>query len=387
MKNTSKKKKSFWSYLLSIPAGMVALFLVFTAVSPFINPTYFFPAFLTGLCFPAVFALGIIFSLLYLFFNWKHSLLLILTLGLNYTNIRNFIRFSGSDEPNPSEWREEGRFKIMSYNVLLFGYYQNRETREQLLAFLKDQDADILCFQEYFERPEANFPVSGILRKYGYRYSTLPLCKKKPFSGNVIFSKHPIVNQGIADSLTQLDAVYADIRIGNQKVRVYSIHLESYRFDHMDQQFVTQMTQETHDLDYYKGGALRMMSKMKRASSVRIRQIDHLMEFFQKEESDENAIRNIILCGDMNDQPVSYTYRSFTRKGLTDAFVQKGKGLGQTYEGIYPSYRIDYILHQGKTECLYFNTHKVDYSDHRPVSAVFSIHRTDKNPEIQNKRS
>ena len=50
----------------------------------------------------------------------------------------------------------------------------------------------------------------------------------------------------------------------------------------------------------------------------------------------------VILCGDFNDTPLSYTYRQLSRK-LTDSFIEKGRGIGNTYIGGFPSFRIDYV--------------------------------------------
>jgi endonuclease/exonuclease/phosphatase family metal-dependent hydrolase len=51
----------------------------------------------------------------------------------------------------------------------------------------------------------------------------------------------------------------------------------------------------------------------------------------------------VIVCGDFNDTPLSYSYRLMS-KGLKDSFMEKGWGLGTTYAGALPALRIDYIL-------------------------------------------
>jgi endonuclease/exonuclease/phosphatase family metal-dependent hydrolase len=75
----------------------------------------------------------------------------------------------------------------------------------------------------------------------------------------------------------------------------------------------------------------------------------------------------VILCGDLNDTPVSYCYRQFSRT-LYDSFVESGNGIGQTYIGVVPSNRIDYIFHSEEFETANFTTHQVNYSDHKPIS-------------------
>ena len=50
-----------------------------------------------------------------------------------------------------------------------------------------------------------------------------------------------------------------------------------------------------------------------------------------------------IVCGDFNDTPVSYTYRTITRN-LRDAFCWAGRGYSHTYRGFFDMLRIDYVL-------------------------------------------
>jgi endonuclease/exonuclease/phosphatase family metal-dependent hydrolase len=76
----------------------------------------------------------------------------------------------------------------------------------------------------------------------------------------------------------------------------------------------------------------------------------------------------VIVIGDFNDTPVSYSYRKI-RKGLNDSFVKSGYGAGFTYRGNYPPNRIDYILYGNKLVSTYFEIKRVKYSDHYPIIA------------------
>ncbi|MCK7541003.1 MAG: endonuclease/exonuclease/phosphatase family protein [Marinilabiliales bacterium] len=78
----------------------------------------------------------------------------------------------------------------------------------------------------------------------------------------------------------------------------------------------------------------------------------------------------VIVTGDFNDTPISYTYR-IMRRGLKDAFVEAGYGAGFTYRGKYPPNRIDYILYNEEFHCNDFDIVKVRYSDHYPIIAYF----------------
>jgi endonuclease/exonuclease/phosphatase (EEP) superfamily protein YafD len=78
----------------------------------------------------------------------------------------------------------------------------------------------------------------------------------------------------------------------------------------------------------------------------------------------------VIVAGDFNDTPVSYSYRKI-RKGLNDAFVRSGYGAGFTYRGNYPPNRIDYILYSNSLVSTRFDIMRVKYSDHYPILASF----------------
>ena len=76
----------------------------------------------------------------------------------------------------------------------------------------------------------------------------------------------------------------------------------------------------------------------------------------------------VIVCGDFNDVPNSYTY--FTVKGdLQDAFLEKGSGFGRTLRMLSPTLRIDYILADQRFKVTQYHKIEVPYSDHYPILA------------------
>ena len=59
--------------------------------------------------------------------------------------------------------------------------------------------------------------------------------------------------------------------------------------------------------------------------------------------------------------------------GLSDCFIEKGRGLGNTYIGEFPSFRIDYIFHTPGIETVSYNRGEVTLSDHYPVMSKMRI--------------
>jgi endonuclease/exonuclease/phosphatase family metal-dependent hydrolase len=82
----------------------------------------------------------------------------------------------------------------------------------------------------------------------------------------------------------------------------------------------------------------------------------------------------VLVCGDLNDTPSSYSYQVLTR-GLNDSFKKAGNGLfGNTYGGNFPSFRIDYLLFDEKFEAYNYEKYIIYLSDHYPVSVYLNIH-------------
>ena len=74
----------------------------------------------------------------------------------------------------------------------------------------------------------------------------------------------------------------------------------------------------------------------------------------------------VILCGDFNDTPGTYTYE--TLKGdLQDGFVSAGKGYAATYRGFHNLLRIDYLFHSATLTAIKYKTIPYEMSDHNPV--------------------
>ena len=73
-----------------------------------------------------------------------------------------------------------------------------------------------------------------------------------------------------------------------------------------------------------------------------------------------------IVCGDFNDVPNSYAY-SIIGKGMKNAFVEKGNGLGRTFTGISPTLRIDNIFVDKRWGVQQFIRVQKKLSDHYPI--------------------
>ena len=80
----------------------------------------------------------------------------------------------------------------------------------------------------------------------------------------------------------------------------------------------------------------------------------------------------VVVCGDFNDIPGSFTYRTI-REGLKDAWIERGRGWGNTFHDNFFLFRIDYILSDPRLEVLSVQRDKQRYSDHYPLQAKLRL--------------
>ena len=184
--------------------------------------------------------------------------------------------------------------------------------------------------------------------------------------GVAIFSKYPILDtatvsyqqNSAADNL-----VYTDIDVNGKTIRLMTTHLQSVRFNPDDYEGINKIRNtEDESLEASK----TILSKIIRAYHFRSGQADQV-----RAEIDKSP-HPVVLCGDFNDVPNSYTY--FTIRGdMQDAFLAKGSGIGKTLKMLGPTLRIDYILADKSLSVVAFNKFNVPYSDHYPIMADISL--------------
>jgi len=374
---SQKKKKRFFSakvrkrdsgvrrftrnILLAVNIILVLLLLI-AYLSIYINPaTTAVPA-LFGLAFPYIAAANIVMILIWILLRRWYALIsaLALTAGMGY--IHNFIRFTNHGT------EEHHDLKLMSYNIRLFNIYEEgeKDTHRKMLQLLRKEDPGILCLQEYFVRGDPAVGERKLKEGLGGKlYTHIKLIKSGAASryGIATITRYPIVYRGDvihpgSSSLT----IFSDIVVDNDTFRIYNNHLQSFRLRRVEGNLLNEITGEQHNssMDNITG----IFRSLTHGFASRALQVDRVKRHM------ESSPYPVIVAGDFNDTPVSYTYHRM-RRGLKDAFVEAGYGAGFTYQGKYPPNRIDYILYNEEIECSDFDIVKVRYSDHYPIIAYF----------------
>jgi len=293
-------------------------------------------------------------------------------------------QFQYSGKKYDSNFKED-YIKIISYNVRNFGLYNynkkdwsyNTKHRDSIFHFLSIQNADIICFQEFVNVNNKLFKtvdtlVSFLKTSHIHAEYSVTTIKNNSF-GLATLSTYPIISGGkiTFPGNTNNFCMYSDILYKKDTIRIYNLHFESIHLSKEDYKFAEELSKEINLLNNEKieHHSKQIFSRIKEGFIARAGQVDIIVKHILQ------SPYPVILCGDFNDTPCSYTYHKIA-KLLKDAFVESGSGLGTTYAGIFPSFRIDYIMYSNNFKSLGFTTFRVKYSDHYPIMCYLKFNKT-----------
>lgn len=345
---------------------LVAVLLLLSYTAPFINPgVLLFPAFL-GLAYPYLLLINLVFLIYWIIRFRKELVVSLIAILIGWGHLMNFLPLNFAGEKETTNGGNETSVSIMSYNVRLFDQYKwskEENSNAGIFTLINENEPDILCLQEFYTRNRMGQRESDVrrsLKNYPY-FSVYYTVQNGPNSGVGIatFSKFPIVKTSrIPFNNTMNQAVYTDIKAGEDTIRVFNIHLQSIRFGQRNYNFLDTLSLKTSNgqLEEVKDIGMRLKDAfVRRADQSKIIH-NYIVD----------APHPVVVAGDFNDTPTSYSYRKI-KKGLDDAFREAGRGFGNTYAGELPSYRIDFILYSKDLEATRFRRIKTRYSDHFPV--------------------
>ena len=351
MKDKKTKKKGFLGITSRVLMLMAAGVLVLSYVSMLINPATSWGFTLLGLMFIPLALFNFILLLWAIKRRSRSFVIPFLAILPSFFFLGRYVQVDGGQEPSG-----EPTLKIVSYNVGRFAACEP----DSVFSFLRSQDPDVVCLQEFHVSDVDN--VRRYLRRHmkGYKseFYLFPMADGSAF-GNVTLSKMPVKGKGKMkfDESANL-AIYTDYEHCGRTFRVYNCHFESYSIS------LPGVVRGVFNAD--RAVMTATGSKMKRSITRRPKQVDKVFSDI------ENCSVDAFVCGDFNDNPMSYTYYRMTR-GRKDAFVKAGGGFGATYARLWPLLRIDYVLVPDRFKAVDCQVHRVGYSDHFPVVAEINF--------------
>ncbi|MDE6012323.1 MAG: endonuclease/exonuclease/phosphatase family protein [Prevotella sp.] len=241
--------------------------------------------------------------------------------------------------------------KIATYNVEAFGREISGFKAEDILTEMKKQGVDIFCIQEYNE-------ASGN-KKNSDSYKTYFPYMAMGRNDMAIYSRYPLEASEIIDfGRTNNSGMWADVNVNGQKIRIFNVHLETTGFNRTLHNIAKQEVQGTK----IENNAIikAIYGNYTRGMAVRAQQADQVAREIKHSDIP------VIVCGDFNDVPYSYVYKTMLGE-LVDGFKECGKGFMYTMRERKFKVRIDYIFHSEELKGETYYREKLNYSDHYPV--------------------
>lgn len=353
--------------ILKIPLRIITLVTVFFTlvayVSSWTRPQTMAYVQFVGMAYPWLFLCNLILIAIWLRLKNRYWIIPLATILIGWSHFVRFVGFSifdGNSNGVP--------IKVMTYNIDNFSYCIDKDMpaahTQAFEDFIRKENPDVLCLQEAFitsaeyQTRLKRFPT---LVSYPYYYHPAERAM-------VIFSKYPAVQFDkimLAEQKNETanGAIYADLNVNGKIVRLINTHLQSNSIRVTADAVLNRQTLR----DEGKQKATRnMFSRIARMSYLRAQQAEGLRAFIK------TSPYPIIVAGDFNDTPQSYTYAQVS-DGLQDAFAKRGLGLGVTYDRKIPGLRIDYILTSPKFDIISHRIWSKPFSDHYAVMAKIGI--------------
>lgn len=371
--------RSFSKKIAVIITLLIALLYGAACIAWYMPPgTYWYIA-LLGVGYAFLLFIQVALIVFWTVFRSKWLLLPLLSLIVSWKSVNAFFAFNPMARTTVT--KPDRSFRVMQWNVMRFDQMRSDRPkalskRKQILSYIKIQDPDILCMQEFFEsnKPERfaqNIPY--FKDSLGFSYFYYAMDHRRPDTayehGIAIFSKFPIKKayrgkfNGPKDKKANESYIYVDLDVNGQPIRVLTTHLQSLLFSRQE---------------YEKLESLKRVDDSALISSIDISRKFRQAYRFRQEQAEiirgelDKSPYPALVAGDFNDVPHSFVYH-MVKGPFQDVFTEKGFGMGRSFSSISPTLRIDYILADKRFDVIQCRNPHPDLSDHFPVIADFRI--------------
>ncbi|MFN8288834.1 MAG: endonuclease/exonuclease/phosphatase family protein [Chitinophagaceae bacterium] len=344
---------------------VLVFLLLLSCLVPYLDPAeWWFIAYL-GLAFPFLLFLNLLCVAGWLIIlRPRYALLSGIALLFCIKNVSVLFAFHGGGRFDYS--KKPGTVRVVSWNVARFIELKKNnnagsQKRLKMFDLIRQQNADVLCLQEFHTSTDSNYydNITPIQKELGYPYYYFSFDNDgdRHYYSSVIFSRFPFVDTGrIRYPRPTLPDVlmYADIKTGDDTIRIYTTHLQSVQLGKFDYDRIRKIRNGEDSMVANSKSILGKVRKGFTRRSIQARLVHEVMS---------NSPYPYLICVDMNDVPNSFAYNT-VRGDMQDAFLKKGFGLGRTFAGLSPTLRIDYIFAQEKFRVQQFNRVVKYLSDH-----------------------
>ena len=331
-----KRAKTYQKFIAGAAAFSVVL-LWLCAASPMVDPRSFSYAGVVGLAFPFFLAGVLLMLCLCLLLAARYTWIPLLGLLCAYQPVFTYFPVHPFSSAPP-----DGALKVMTFNVRLWGTwtdgYDEGHKHNLIAQYVAASGSDIVCLQEAYttDKTFAKY-IDPVMQVYAHRDTV-----RFDYSALALYTRFPILKkQELCRDMTNGAVAYWLLTAPKDTLIVVNCHLKSMGMTQADRE-------EFSDMVKHGGGAEQqhteqtsrmVISKVAAASGVRAAMADSVAQFVRAHQR-----KKLMVCGDFNDTPISYTFRTIKEAGLTDAFSTTATGLGRSFNRDAIIVRIDNIL-------------------------------------------
>lgn len=228
---------------------------------------------------------------------------------------------------------------------------------QEELAYIREAKPDAVFFQEFYRISDNRHPVVARMKK------ATGIDRRHQPSGKSVATyaeSAEFIEDYFKEGHNVSGILVTDVTTAIGKLRLVNAHLYSNQ--------ITVLANQIGDQDGLEGEVSQAKSMLRRyanAAAGRARQADIIRKVV------EESPYPVIVGGDFNDVPSSYTYGRILTPRLRDAWAEHGSlGLGTTYTGPLPGLRIDYFMVDTALRVQSMERVETDFSDHYALKLV-----------------
>lgn len=327
-----------------------------------IHPDNFPRLSILGTFFPVVLLCDLSFILIWLFISYKRVWIPLVGLLPCLGYILDYFPLNLSTE-TPSDC-----IKLVTWNTCNYGTMieDKDEGKRMTVEYIKNCDADIICLQESGGK--------GTIIEDGYKEMENAGYIRDEHHGNILLTRFPILEMDTftyethrEKGITGNSSKWYKLQYGNDTILLVNNHLESNRLKpEVKEEYVANLDEPEYVRIKRSGRTIG--SRLSTSNAIRGPQADSLVSFVKQHKG-----MHILMCGDFNDTPISYTYQHLNSE-LQNAYRQSGKGIGISYNQRGFWVRIDHLFVSSNWQT--YNTHidnTINSSDHYPLVSWLKI--------------
>lgn len=325
-------------FFLNIICGML---LLASYVIPYLDPEVYSAISVLSLSYPFILVCNLFFIFYWLLKFELHFLLSTVITVIGLHNFNSFISLENKEVFLNDD------IKLMSFNVRQFNVYNwiNSPTvKQDICDFINREKVDILTLQD---APVNNYTNSVRIRLKHQYISTNYEKSLRTYASFPIINAHTFIFKNSGNTAT-----YCDLKLPNDTIRVYNIHLQSFKLHTSEKYFGKNSQKEL----------LSVFQNTFKQQAIQVKTIQKSIK--------ESPYKTIIM-GDFNNTAFSWHYKQL-KENKKDAFVEAGIGLGRTFNHMVPL-RIDFILVDDQIKVNHFKKYNLRLSDHAPIAARINL--------------